>query len=197
MNHIRVLAAATLALFVMSSAPSVRGGSVTGDITGQVTSTGGSVPGISVGSPVTGSYTYDNSTTFNGVLGPTNPLTAFSLTIGTNPVDFTLSDLFTTGVTEAGRVISGSTSSFDNLFFIINFSALSSFAGATVTSQIITNPPPQTFTATSDTAHSFAFGFTAVPAAVSVPEPSTITLLGIGCVALAGNGWRARKRSLA
>jgi hypothetical protein len=197
LNHIRVLAAATLALFVLSSAPSVRGGSVTGDITGQVTSTGGSVPGISVGSPVTGSYTYDNSTTFNGVLGPTNPLTAFSLTIGTNPVDFTLSDLFTTGVTKAGRVISGSTPSVDNLFFIINFSALSSFAGATVNSQIITNPPPQTFTASSDTAHSFAFSFTAVPAAVPVPEPSTITLLGIGCVALAGYGWRARKRSLA
>jgi hypothetical protein len=186
------LAGATLAIFVLAGAPSARGGFISGNITGQVTSTGGSVPGISVGSLVTGSYTYDNSTTFNGVLGSTNPLTAFSLTIGTNPVVFSLSDLFTTGTTEAGRVVAGSTPSADNLFFIINFSALSAFAGATVSSQIITNPPPQTFTVSSDTAHSFEFNFTGAPAAV--PEPSSVTLLGLGCVALAGCGWRYRTR---
>jgi hypothetical protein len=94
-------------------------------------------------------------------------------------------------------VIPGSTSASDNLFFIINFSALTTFAGATVTSQTIFNPPPQSFIVTSDAAHSFAFNFKGVSTVAAVPEPSQITLLGIGCVVLSGYGWRARKRRLA
>ena len=197
MNHLRTSAVTTLAVFaVLVGAPSARGAFITGAITGQVTSAGASVPGIAVGSLLTGSYTYDSSTTFTGISGATNPLTAFSLTIGTNPHVFSLADLLTTGLGAAGVVPGFSTPTVNDLLFFFDSTAISSYVGAAVTQQVIFSPP-QSFTVTSDPAHSFAFNFTAAAGTAVVPEPSTFTLLGLGCVAMGGFGWRARKRSLA
>jgi hypothetical protein len=196
LRNLRSLAFATCAAVAtfatLASAPSARGALINGTISGQVTSAGADVPGIVVGSLVTGSYTYDTSMTFSGILGPTNPFTEFSLAIGTNPYVFSLADLESGGVITPGQVPGNSAPPIDELFFVFNFTVLSNYVGGTVNEQTISNFPPQSLSViANDPAQSFTFAFAGT--SMAVPEPSTFTLLGLGCVTLAGCGRRLRR----
>jgi hypothetical protein len=198
LKNLRSSAFATFAAFAafaaLFPAASAQGGFISGTISGQVTSDGGAVPGIITGSAVTGSYIYDDSTTVGSIVGPVNPFTAFSLTIGTNPYVFSLTDLQTGGELTPGKVPGISTPIGDALCFFFNYSVISSYVGATVVQQSIADKPPQSFSVgSSDLAHSFTFTFNGMSLA-AVPEPSSFTLLGVSCVALSGCGRRLRGR---
>jgi hypothetical protein len=143
---------------------------------------GSGIPGVTVGSPVTGSYTYDAGSTVNSSVGTLNPLTAFSLAIGSNPKVFGLADLEDVGLVVPGRSVDSSTPAADSLYFLFDETVISDFAGAFVPAQQIFPQPPQEFFVDSDTAHSFTFTFTATPAAV--PEPASLGLLALGAAGL-------------
>jgi hypothetical protein len=84
----------------------------------------------------------------------------------------------------------------DALFFFFDLTLISDYVGGNVGIQSVSFLPPQEYDVVSNAAHSFSFVFRAVSTA-AVPEPSTFTLLGLGCAALAGYGWRRRGRPLA
>ncbi len=170
-----------LSLALLAAVPA-RAGLVHGTISGQVTAAGSGIPGVTVGSPVAGSYTYDSGTTVNSAVGTLNPLTAFSLTIGSNPKVFSLADLENVALVTPGRSLDSSTATADSLYFLFDEVVISDFAGAFVPAQQIFPQPPQQFFVDSDTEHSFTFTFTATPAAV--PEPASLGLLALGAAGL-------------
>ena len=181
-----VAGAAVIGLSVGSVAP-VEAATFTGSISGTVVSTGGSVPGVSLGSPVTGSYSYNDAVVGLGVGGGSvNPFTAFSLSIGTNPFTFALADLDNSFFTP-GRRINSSTPTQDILEVYFTKSALEQFAGATYSSQGFGfSPPPssESYGASfTDPTHDFSFNYQATPTAV--PTPALLPgLIGLGAAAL-------------
>src|SRR5205809_55870 len=66
---------------------------ISGTITGNVTQVEAGVTGIAFGDLVSGTYSYDSTVLLDPFNRPANALTAFSLTIGSNPHVFTLADL--------------------------------------------------------------------------------------------------------
>jgi hypothetical protein len=171
---------------------------LTGSVSGLVTSAGALVPGVTTGSIVTGSFTYDTSITVNDIFGAIHPLTAFTLSIGTNPLHFVLSDLRLDTDVIPGVATNPPTPLANKLQFFFQFLSIGNFVGAAVNSEtILSSSTPEIFTISSDNpAHSFTFNFAASPgvAAVAVPEPATTALFGIGCVALlAGVARRGRQ----
>ncbi len=174
---------------------------ISGTITGHVVSAGASVPGVSIGSPVTGVYSYDAGTVnFNPIIdGLVNPMTEFSLSIGNNPFIFTFADI-ADNTPMSGfplRFIPDSTPAFDSLFFFFHFDVIQSFVGGRVNRQIVddgglASGQGELYTVRADDpAHSFQFTFLATP----VPEPSTISLFGITAISLIGYRWCVKKPS--
>jgi hypothetical protein len=144
-----------------------------------------------VGSPVTGSYAFDSGVTSSSIVGTINPLTAFSLSFGTNPTVFTLADLDPVSI-PPGRVIAFSTPGTDALAFFIRFPTISTFLGQTIVAQTLNLAPPQSYTAQiTGQQDVFTFTFTATPAAT--PEPGALAWLGGATLC----GCLARRRRLA
>jgi PEP-CTERM motif len=195
--NVRRLHALLVVAATMAFAQGAQATLLSGLITGTVTSTGGAVPGLTLGSAVSGSYTYDSTLTMNDAVGAVHPLTAFSLSIGTNPQHFFLTDLFV-GAPFLPGVLTTSTGSTDRLFFDILGFPLNNFVGEAGALGSFNFNTPQIFAFnTPDAAHSFAFTLLASRAttAAAIPEPETTALLGLGCLAaVVGRACRTRSR---
>lgn len=195
MNSLKTFA--TLIVFAFSTrAVPVRAALLTGTITGSVTSAGSSVPGVTVGSAVSGSYTYNTSTPFTGLLGTTDPLTALSLSIGANTYVFSMTDVAFALPTRAGVVPGRSTSTANELFLFFTNTAIQNFDGGAIGTQTVSNSPSETFVFSSDGAHSFSFNFAALPP-ITVPNaystsaalpPTTVSEPGSVALLFAGAG---------
>jgi len=174
----------------LSSAPALSA-TISGTISGIVTqSGGGNPPSLTVGSPVLGSYSYDDAVVVTDSFGDSvNPLATFNLQIGTNPRVFTLADLDPT-LSTPGRRIGLSTSTRDILGFFFYFPVLYSFVGATSTESAqtiffpLTGPQSFAFDAPDPTGD-FAFDFTSTP----IPTPALLP----GLIGLALGVWRKRQ----
>jgi hypothetical protein len=189
-------AKAALAVALLAGAADAGSSSMSdsGTISGYVDFDAVPIPGVQVGTPVTGSYTYNPNSTVG--VGPftVNPFTSFSLTIGSQT--FGLSDL--TGSFVAGRVSNDSTPTFDYLYLFFDQQTYDSFLG--VPSTVVSSLGLAT---AADTEHYgslyppngpdvFDFIFTGTPTTAAVPEPGTLTLAGVCVVGLAIRGWRRR-----
>jgi hypothetical protein len=188
-------------LAVCALTGSGRAGLISGTITGEVTSAGSNVPGITIGSLVTGSYTFDDAATVNEGNDTINPFTAFSLSIGTNPHVFSLPDLLMEFFEVPGRSVPGSIPGTDSLFFLFDPGVLESYVDGPLNPFDFEGiesslPLPQEFDVNgADPSHSFVFDFTATPVPTAAPEPASLTLVGVGTVAVVGYGWRKRWRT--
>jgi hypothetical protein len=168
---------------------------INGTISGTVTSTQGNVPGVMAGSPVAGTYSYDDAifvASGSALIGGGNPLTSFTLSIGTNPKTFTLADLTTVTFSDPLRLLGTPAASTGALLFAFTIPAGSDFfqtqipsspggfSGITDFSSI-----PQSaniaFPSFSSTNPSVQFSFTATP----VPEPITIAGSSLALAGLA------------
>lgn len=165
---------------------------VFGTISGSVTQAGAGVPGVLAGSPVMGSYSYDNAVLVNNpFFGPVNPLSTFSLSIGSNPHVFGLGDVDIFGSGPL-RLPPASTPTTDALVFFFSQAALESFMGTPGigADNNVTGGNPETLATglVGDPDHSLTFTF-----AATVPEPGISTLLaGMGLAGAAGYVRRRR-----
>jgi hypothetical protein len=184
------------AFAVASAAPSASAALISGTLVGEITSSGGGVPGVEVGDAVVGSYTFDDSIVQSGNFQQINPLTAFSLVIGNNPRVFTLADLMT-GNSMSGRRIDGSTPGADQIVFFFDSDILTDFIGGNLIQQSVSFLLPAVFEVQAvDPALSFEFTLSGVRTA-AVPEPSALALLGLGGLGLVGLARHAGRRAVA
>jgi hypothetical protein len=185
----------TLLALVLSASPA-RSAFVSGTISGEVTVASLDLPGIVTGSLVTGSYTYDSSTTVpDPPFGLVNPFTAFSLSIGTNPYVFSLSNLDTPP--PSGLLVSYSTPTTDSLTFLFNSETIAAFTGSSaVFVESVGVYDPQTFQNGLSPTDELEFSFTATPEQSAVPEPASLTLLGLGVAGFGLRVWMRRRKGV-
>jgi hypothetical protein len=191
-------------VMALAAGPAAAGPSAGGTITGMVTVDSTSAPGIAVGTPVTGSYTYNPTVIITN--GPTqeNPLTSFSLTIGSHT--FTQADFGQSGT--ATRVATQSTATLDDLNFLFDQTKFNTAFGLPSTDPDSINDAVPKFNLFHETyqvstpsgvgvapTNLFQFEFVATPnATTTVPEPTGLALAGLAAVGLA---LRARRRPAA
>jgi hypothetical protein len=172
-----------------------------GTITGMVIVDSTNASGIAVGTPVTGSYTYNPTVVQGTGGGQFNPFTSFSLTIGTHT--FTQADFGQ--FTLDGRHPTQSNSTIDDLDFIFDQTKFNTAFGLPSTDPDSINDAVPKFNLLHETYQVsapsgagvapvplFQIEFVATPnATTTVPEPTGLTLAGLAVIGLA---LRARRR---
>lgn len=199
-KHHRVAIAAAacgLGLAGMGIQP-VNAAIINGTISGTVTFAGTAVPGVTIGSPVTGTYSYDDAVTIRyGREGDiiANYLNSFFLSIGTNPQTFNLSSLSYAPVRYLIPFIGGGT--VDEVLFSLNYPSLKSFIGGdtplpanSAFGGLALGPQIITLRNFTDPSRSLVFNYIAT-SAKPVPEPRSNAFW----VVSGGICWLMRKKA--
>jgi len=168
---------------------------INGTVSGTVTSVTGSEQGVMLGSTVMGIYSYDDAITISQSYTYTNPdglstvtftgnpLQAFELSIGDNPITFNLSNIEGAIFSQPAKFISGPIApqppGVDFLDLRFSSAAINSFLGVPGFSGGVSVGYPQGFSTFDQRGNSFSFSFTASRTPVAVPEPSTLTSISV------------------
>lgn len=189
-------------LFLLGIVSRAQAQTITGTISGSVTIVENGLPGITVGSPVSGTYSDDASVfqtdEYNWIA---NPLSSLSLTLGNFPHVFTLGDVENAKYGYE-RVVQFSTPSTDALSIIFSYNTVTTYfvdpAVTPVGSQQGKLTPVEYYLLdvinqqTNSVVTALRFDFLATPNVTPVPEPGSVALLaGLG---LSGAGFLVRRR---
>jgi hypothetical protein len=137
--------------------------------------------------------------------GTVNPFTSFTLTFGTNPRVFTLADLVTQSSVTPGRIVASlfgrpnSTPALDQLGFTFQQQDITDFLGVSIEEEQDLSFGAQEYSVNHVVnfrpVPDFQIDFAAVTNATPVPEPGSLTLLGVAVAGFGVRVWRRRSRA--